>query len=102
MIDTVREQYDYVLIDCPPIEIVADTQIIEKLADRTIFVVRVGLLERSMLAELEKIYGEKKYKNMSLILNGTEGNGGRYGYRYGYHYGYGSGYHYGSDKKRGG
>ena len=73
VIDTVRGQYDYVLIDCPPIELVADTQIIEKLADRTIFVVRAGLLERSMLAELEKIYGEKKYKNMSLILNGTEG-----------------------------
>ena len=101
-IDTVREQYDYVLIDCSPIELVADTQIIEKLADRTIFVVRAGLLERSMLAELEKIYGEKKYKNMSLILNGTEGSGGRYGYRYGYHYGYGYGYHYGSDEKRGG
>lgn len=59
VIDTVRGQYDYVLIDCPPIELVADTQIIEKLADRSIFVVRAGLLERSMLAELEKIYGEK-------------------------------------------
>lgn len=101
-IDTVREQYDYVLIDCPPIELVADTQIIEKLADRTVFVIRSGLLERSMLVELEKIYEEKKYKNMSLILNGTKGSGGRYGYRYGYHYGYGSGYHYGSDEKRGG
>lgn len=88
-IDTVREQYDYVLIDCPPVELVADTQIIEKLADRTIFVVRAGLLERSMLSELEKIYDEKKYKNMSLILNGTEGSGGRYGYCYGYRYGYG-------------
>jgi len=102
VIDTVREIYDYVLIDCPPVELVADTQIIEKIADRTIFVVRAGLLERSMLAELETIYTEKKYKNMSLILNGSEVNGShygyRYGYRYGYHYGYGSeGYHYGSD-----
>ncbi len=107
VIETVREQYDYVLIDCPPVELVADTQIIEKLADRTIFVVRAGLLERSMLPELEKIYQEKKYKNMALILNGTEGSGGRYGYRYsyhyGYHYGYSYGYHYGSDRKhRGG
>lgn len=100
IIDTVRSQYDYIFIDCPPIEMVADTQIIEQLADRTLFVVRTGLLERSMLPELQRIYDEKKYKNMALILNGTVGSGGhygyRYGYRYGYHYGYGSGSYYGS------
>ena len=96
-IDTLKQQYDIVLIDCPPVELVADTQIIEKLADRTIFVVRAGLLERSMLPELENIYREKKYKNMSVILNGTEGSGGRYGYRYGYQYGYGSGSYYGNN-----
>lgn len=99
VIDTVRGQYDYVLIDCPPVEIVADTQIIGRLADRTIFVVRAGLFERSMLPELEDIYNEKKYRNMSLILNGTLGNTGRYGYRYGYRNGYQ--YRYGSDKKQG-
>lgn len=97
-IERVRTQYDYVLIDCPPIELVADTQIIEKLADRTIFVVRAGLLERNMLSELENIYTEKKYKNMAVILNATESSGSRYGYRYGYHYGYGKGYHYASDE----
>lgn len=96
----VRSRYDIVFIDCPPIELVADTQIIEKYADHTVFVVRTGLLERNMIPELETIYNEKKYKNMSLILNGTEGTRGRYsykyGYKYGYHYGYGYGYHYGS------
>ncbi len=102
VIQTVRPQYDYVLIDCPPVELVADTHIIEKLADRTVFVVRAGLFERNMLPELKKIYSEKKYKNMTMILNGTKSGNGRYGYRYGYHYGYGSGYYYGTDKKRGG
>jgi capsular exopolysaccharide synthesis family protein len=100
LIEEMKGQYDYIFIDCPPIELVADTQIIEKLVDRTIFVVRAGLLERSMLPELEKIYTDKKFKNMSMILNGTESSGGRYGnkygYRYGYHYGYGSGSYYGS------
>ncbi len=102
IIDKVRGQYDYVLIDCPPVEMVADTQILEKFADRTIFVVRAGLFERNMLSELENLYQEKKYKNMSIILNCTEGSGGRYGYKYGYRYayhygyGYGYGYNYGS------
>ena len=32
-----------------------------------------------------------------MILNGTEGAGGRYGYRYGYHYGYAS--YYGDKEK---
>lgn len=95
-----RTRYDYILIDCPPIELVADTHIIGKYADRTIFVVRAGLLERSMLPELETLYIEHKFKNMTVLLNGTEGNGSyRYGYRYGYHYGYGSSYYYGNEKQ---
>ena len=55
-----------------------------------------------MLPELEKIYEEGKYKNMSMLLNGTlsEHNygyryGNRYGYKYGYKYGY---YGYGGHK----
>ncbi len=91
LVEAVRKEYDYVLIDCPPLELVADTRILEKLADRTIFVARAGLLERSMLRELEDIYAEKKYKNMAIILNGTK-SPGKYGYKYGYGYGY---HHYG-------
>ena len=103
MIKQLRTEYDYVFIDCPPIEIVADTPIYEQFADRTIFVVRAGLMERSMLPEVEQIYKEKKFKNMSLILNGTKAQGGRYGghYGYGYGYGYGYNYNYGSDKNGG-
>lgn len=95
LIATMREQYDYVLIDCPPIDIVADTQIIEENADRTLFVIRAGLLNRDMLYELEDMYEEKRLKNMAIILNGTYSSQGRYGYRYGYSYGYGYGYGYG-------
>lgn len=91
-IEQLRGHYDYIFIDCPPIDIVADTQIIEKLAARTIFVVRAGLLERDMLPELQRMYDEKRFKNMALLLNGTEGGGNRYGYRYGYKYGYKYGY----------
>lgn len=88
LIRELRPHYDYIFIDCPPIDIVADTQIIEKLADRTIFVVRAGVLDRSMLTELENNYIEKRFKNLCLVLNGTEYSGNRYIYRYGYRHGY--------------
>lgn len=87
-----RTRYDYIFIDCPPVDVVADTQILGKLNDRTLFVVRSGLLERSMLSQLDKAYKEQRFKNMSVILNGTAVEKHRYGYRYGYHYGYGYGY----------
>lgn len=94
LVDSLRSRYDYIFIDCPPINIVADTQIIGKVSDRTIFIVRAGLLERSMLTELENDFKEKKYPGMCMLLNGTASKGGRYGYCYGYQYGYNYGYGY--------
>lgn len=98
LVEYLRQRYDYVFFDCPPIEMVADTQIIEQHADRTIFVIRTGLMERRALADLEQLYQDNKLKNMSLVLNGTKAVTSRYGgyYRYGYHYGYS--YHYGSQE----
>jgi capsular exopolysaccharide family len=91
LISALREEYDLVFIDCPPVEIVADTSIIAKWADMTLFIVRAGLLERDMLKVVDGYYEEHKFNNMAMILNGTTtGFGGKYGSRYGYHYGYGS------------
>jgi capsular exopolysaccharide synthesis family protein len=98
MLDELRQQYDYIFVDCPPVEIVADATIISHEADVTLFVVRAGLLERTMLPELQKNYDEKKYNNMAMILNGTDAEHHygyrRYGYGYG-RYGYGKRYGYG-------
>ena len=102
LIAEIRKRYDYIFIDCPPVEIVADTQIIEKYCDRTLFVIRAGLLNREMLEELQDIYDNKRFKGLAMILNGTHSGTGRYGYSYGYSYsygyGYGYGYHYHSKK----
>lgn len=98
LIAKVKEMYDYIFIDCPPADMMADATIIAKYADRTIFVVRAGLFERSMLASVEQDFQSGKFNNMSLILNSTSSNGGKYGYgKYGYgRYGYGK---YGYGKK---
>ena len=103
MLSELKNQYDYIFIDCPPVEIVADTSIINKYVDQTLFVIRAELLERVMLPEIEKFYQTHKYNNMVLLLNGTTDaytryGYHRYGYRYGYHYGYGSGYHQNSEE----
>lgn len=99
-VEELAKEYDYVFIDCPPVDIVADTQIIGKCTDRVIFVVRAGLFQKSMLSELQNIYNEERFKNLTLVLNGTEGADGTYSYgkRYGYRYGYGYGY-YGNNRK---
>lgn len=89
LIADVKERYDYVFIDCPPADMMADATIISKYADRTLFVIRAGLFERSMLVQLENDYKENKFANMALILNSVSEKDSRYGYKYGYgKYGY--------------
>ena len=93
MLDDLRNEFDLIFIDCPPVEIVADASVIAKFADMTVFVIRAGLMEREMLPVVEGYYNDKKFQNMSMLLNGTTAAGSRYGYhRYGYHYGYAYGY----------
>ena len=92
LIETLSAEYEYIFVDCPPVEIVADTAIVNKLVDMTLFVVRAGLLERTLLPEIERFYTGGKLKNMAMILNGTDHENARYGYGYGYMYGYGAGY----------
>ena len=76
--------------------LIADATIANRIADLTIFVVRAGKLDRRQLPDIEKLYQEKKLKNMALVLNGA--NPERHGY--GYSYGYGYGYGYGTKKKK--
>ena len=93
LIESMRDKYDYIFLDCPPIEIVADASIIKDYADVTIFVVRAGLMDRRVLGDVDELYKENKYNRLAILLNGTDFVGGKYGqYRYGYGYGYASGY----------
>lgn len=76
MLDEMARDYDYVLIDCTPINSMADSRVIEKVCDRCLFVVRIGHLERTALPELEKMYRSKELTNMAIILNGVEPSAG--------------------------
>ena len=93
LIAEVRHRYDFVLIDCPPTTTLADVDIIERHADRTLFIVRAGLFLRKRIPDLEADAANGNYKHLSVILNASD-MGNRYGYRYGKRYGrYGRSYY---------
>lgn len=71
LFEEVKKHFDIVLVDCPPVNIVVDTQLINQYVDRTIFVVRAGVLEKTAVKDLNELYTEHKLKGMSLLLNGT-------------------------------
>lgn len=96
LMNELRTRYDYIIADNVPVGLIADATIANRIADLTIFVVRAGKLDRRQLPDIEKLYQEKKLKNMALVLNGA--NPERHGY--GYSYGYGYGYGYGAKKKK--
>lgn len=85
-----RQQYDYIFCDCPPIGLVTDASIVAKSCDMTLFIVRAGLMDRRLLPDIEDLYSSKQFNNMCIILYGQKIDKHVYGYRrYGYHsYGY--------------
>lgn len=88
LINELRARYDYIIADNVPVGLIADATIANRIADLTIFVVRAGKLDRRQLPDIEKLYQEKKLKNMALVLNGANPERHGYGYSYGYGYGY--------------
>ena len=102
LLESLRQEYDYIFIDCPPVEVVADASIISQYCDSSIFVIRAGLFRLDMLETINDYYSKKTFPNMSIILNGTIDETNAYGSRYGgYRYGYKYGYHYGYGSKKG-
>ena len=82
LLDTVRQHYDCVFIDSPTAGILADADIMERVIDSTLFIVRAGRFNRHRLNELSpiEIINEGR-KPQYIILNGVSVNA-RYGYTY--------------------
>lgn len=64
-----KENYDFIIIDCPPVDIVADDDLINVYADVTLFVLRAGQTDIDMLIDVNNLYDEKRFKNMCGVLN---------------------------------
>jgi capsular exopolysaccharide synthesis family protein len=91
MIDQMRGEYDYIFLDCPPIDVVADASIITEVADMTVFVMRANQMDKKVLPDIEELYNSKKYNHMTMILNCVDIQFKKYGYgKSSYGYGYGN------------
>lgn len=87
LLSYLRENFDEIFIDTPPIGLVTDAQILSRLADATLYLVRHGRTHFGQIKNLELLYQEKKFPKMNVILNGVKLDGS-YGYGKGYGYGY--------------
>lgn len=86
LIRTLRENYEVVIIDAPPIGAVSEYIILMKYTDANIYVVRSEFTSRFHLAMINKLFLEKKIANLSILLNDVRSRGMN-GYGYSYTYG---------------
>ncbi|TXD55430.1 polysaccharide biosynthesis tyrosine autokinase, partial [Polaribacter sp. IC066] len=91
LFEEVKAEYDYIIVDTAPVNLVTDTLLISKYAEMVLYVSRANYIDKRMLVVAETLYREKKLPNMAIVLNGTDMKRG-YGYGYVYGYGYGVGY----------
>ena len=93
-IETVKNKYDYIIIDSAPCLLVSDTFEISKYVNTTMYVVRSNFTQNHLFNFINEIKNEEKLPNINIIFNSV-GNSERYGYKYGYQYGYRYVYKYG-------
>ena len=93
LIQKLSENYDYIVIDSPPITLVSDSLNLMKYADATVYIVRQNYTKKAMLGMINEKYKSGEVKNLSFVLNHFQSKA-KYGYGYGYGYGnYANGYH---------
>ena len=92
-----KELYDYIILDTPPVGLVADALELKDYVDASLYVVRQDYTKKEMLSLITDKHKKGEVKNISFLYNGYDQKGKYgYGYGYGYSYGYGAygnGYH---------
>lgn len=71
LIRKLREQYDYIFLDSPPIGLVSDARILGRYADMTLYIIRQNFTYRHQLEDVRKIVLENHLPSLQLILNGV-------------------------------
>lgn len=99
LLQKLRAEYDFVIMDTPPLSYVTDAFILAAYADHSLFVIRQNFTPREALVALQEQYATGKISNISILFNDLKRTGLGYGYGHGYGYNYGYSY-YGLGRKK--
>ncbi|AZI25173.1 polysaccharide biosynthesis tyrosine autokinase [Pedobacter sp. G11] len=82
LIEKLKQQFDYIIMDAPPIGIITDAQLLAPYANLTLYVVRQKITNKQQLSIVDELYKDEKIKNLAIVVNDI--NTKLYGYGYGY------------------
>ena len=96
-IETLKAEYDYIVLDTPPVGLVSDAVELAQYADVTLYIMRQNYTKKDMVMLLNNRFKRGELNNISIVFNGYQNKakyGSGYGYGYGYSYAnYSQGYH---------
>lgn len=81
LFEELKERFEYILVDSPPIGLVTDSQLIAPFADATMFLVRHDHTPKYQLKMIDKLFREQRFQKLNIILNAV-GEGEAYYYSY--------------------
>lgn len=82
LIAELKKQFDYIIMDAPPVGIITDAQLLSVYADVTLYLVRQKVTQKAQLSIVEELYTNRKMKNIGIVVNDIISK--YYGYGYGY------------------
>ena len=99
-IETLKQNFDYVILDTAPVGMVTDTLLIGRIADLSVYVCRADYTRKAEFTLINELAENNKLPNLCIAINGLDLQKKKYGYYYGYgkygkYYGYGKRYGYG-------
>ena len=99
-VETLKKNFDYVILDTAPVGMVTDTLLIGRVADLSVYVCRADYTRKAEFILINELAENSKLPNLCIAINGLDLQKKKYGYYYGYgkygkYYGYGKRYGYG-------
>ncbi|MBL0739311.1 polysaccharide biosynthesis tyrosine autokinase [Flavobacterium sp. GN10] len=82
LFEKLKREYDYIIVDTAPVNLVTDTLLVAKNADTFVYVMRARFLEKRMISIVNGFFKDKKLPNMCIVLNDTNPTQ-KYSYGYG-------------------